>query len=168
MQSTTYIRVFISCPSNDEILRELPLELISIAKDVSRTYERLGFTITPLYWSLEAFAGSEAGRTPQQIIDERVGDYDLYFGMMGSRYGNIDPDNGISPTEHEFNYALTMQKKSAKQKHPRIVCFSFMDMTKGDCENDQQYNRVIEFRQRAWAKGISHVSKKQGRDKVPI
>lgn len=150
------IKVFISCPSRDTILGDLSSELLSKADDLNKYYEPQGFRIKPLYWEQPFFVFSEIGKTAQQLIDEKVGDYDLYFGMMGSRYGSELQNDPISLTEYEFNDALVRNAKSSQYKYPRIVCFSFLKASKEDCD-DGQFEKIEEFRYRAWETGISNV-----------
>lgn len=150
------IKVFISCPSRDTILENLLSELLSKADDLNKYYEPQGFRVKPLYWEQPFFVGSEKGKTPQQLIDEKVGDYDLYFGIMGSRYGGEQQDNYISPTEYEFNDALARNANSNQHKYPRIVCFSFLEVNEEDCD-EGQFEKIMEFRNRAWKTGISKV-----------
>lgn len=150
------IKVFISCPSRDTILGDLSSELLSKADDLNKYYEPQGFRIKPLYWEQPFFVGSEIGNTPQQLIEKKVGDYDLYFGIMGSKYGSELPGYDMSPTDYEFTDALKRNANSFHQQYPRIVCFSFLEVNEDDCD-EGQFEKIKEFRNRTWKTGISHV-----------
>ncbi len=148
------IKVFISCPSRDALLGDLASVLVRKSEELNNYYEPLGFRIKPLYWDQPRFVGSEKGKTPQELIFEKAGDYDLYFGMMGSKYGNVLTGYQISPTEFEFNDALERNAKASLHKYPRAVYFSFVQSTREDCE-EGQFEKIEEFRNRAWETGIS-------------
>ncbi|GAB7562820.1 DUF4062 domain-containing protein [Methylobacillus methanolivorans] len=57
---------------------------------------------------MELFA---AGNDAQTVVIERwIDDSDIYMLILGSRYGSINPANGISYTEHEYDYAVSKGK----------------------------------------------------------
>ncbi|PKN78223.1 MAG: hypothetical protein CVU48_08970 [Candidatus Cloacimonetes bacterium HGW-Cloacimonetes-1] len=173
------IRIFLSCPSGDTLLGDLHLDLEKKSKELNKYYEPQGFRFEVLHWEQPWFVCSEKGKTPQELIMEKVGNYDFYFGMMGCRYGSLLDGCSVSPTEFEFNDALERNSKASLHKYPRSVCFSFLMPPNKDSLNtrfskaismltrkllkrlfsfgrDNQIQQVTMFRQRAWKTGISH------------
>ena len=62
--------------------------------------EGLGMT----YVGMEDFVPSEA--TPAEYIRDRVDECDLYIGIIGKRYGHVEPGSGMSMTEIEYHQAV--------------------------------------------------------------
>lgn len=54
---------------------------------------------------MEMFSAS--GRQQWTTIQKAIDNSDYYVLIIGERYGSISPDDGISYTEKEFNYALS-------------------------------------------------------------
>lgn len=54
---------------------------------------------------MEMFSAS--GRKQWATIQKSIDNSDYYILIIGERYGSISPDDGISYTEKEFNYALS-------------------------------------------------------------
>lgn len=150
------IRVFISCPSGDKVLGDLPKAIIEKCDNLNKYYELLGFRIKPLHWEQSEFVGSEKGKTPQERIYDRIGEYDLYFGMMGSRYGTMVPECEMSQTELEFIDALDRNARTNQYKYPRVVCFSFLKANKRDCKKGE-CDEIAKFINHAQVTGISKV-----------
>ncbi len=124
---------------------DLPLDLVNKSEELNKYYEPLGFRIKPLYWKQPLFVDAEKGKSPQEIIMEKIGNYDLYFGIMGSKYGEELEGYSVSPTEFEFNDALE-RKASSGCKYPRIVCFSFLKVLNKASYDSNQLDRVQIFR----------------------
>ena len=62
--------------------------------------EGLGMT----YVGMEDFVPSES--TPAEYIRDRVDECDLYVGIIGKRYGHVEPGSGMSMTEIEYHQAV--------------------------------------------------------------
>lgn len=61
-------------------------------------------------------------QNPQNNYRDKIEECKIYLGLFGKTYGNVDGD-GISPTEHEFDYATELRKDRAiyiKQLAPRV------------------------------------------------
>ncbi|MCC9083095.1 DUF4062 domain-containing protein [Enterococcus faecium] len=52
---------------------------------------------------MEGFA---ATATQKEIIKKKITSCDAYMLIVGSKYGTIDPESGLSYTEWEYDYAL--------------------------------------------------------------
>ena len=62
--------------------------------------EGLGMT----YVGMEDFVPSES--TPAEYIRDKVDECDLYLGIVGKRYGHVEPGSGMSMTEIEYHQAV--------------------------------------------------------------
>jgi hypothetical protein len=62
--------------------------------------EGLGMT----YVGMEDFVPSES--TPAEYIRDKVDECDLYVGIIGKRYGHVEPGSGMSMTEIEYHQAV--------------------------------------------------------------
>ena len=110
--------VFISCP--DDVKREK-----KIAEEVCRQLTKTlgpskGIKIIPVQWEKDVVPVI-TGEGAQAEIDKQIGqNYDIYIGIMWKRFGNKQ-QNGLTPTEHEFNKALERRKNTGKP----VVQFHF-------------------------------------------
>ncbi|TEX50252.1 MAG: hypothetical protein B7C55_11705 [Actinomycetales bacterium mxb001] len=66
--------------------------------------EELGMT----YIGMEDFVPDES--TPADYIREQVDACDLYVGILGKRYGHVEPGSGMSMTEIEYHQAVAGSK----------------------------------------------------------
>ena len=99
-QLDTY-RVFISSPSDIIKQREIAKAAVEA---MSQDYERRGIRVEPWLWEWDAV--SEFGKPAQAVIQEQLGKYDVYVGIMGSSFGSPTEAYG-SGTEEEFETALS-------------------------------------------------------------
>jgi Domain of unknown function (DUF4062) len=105
-QTITLYKVFVASPSDvneergilDEIINELNLTLP----------KKYNIRLELLKW--ETHANPDIGESPQQIINEDIGnDYDIFIGILWSKFGTPTP-NYLSGTQEEFFKALQMYK----------------------------------------------------------
>lgn len=98
----TDIAVFISCPSNLNELRGVAEKAI---QEVSETLKVThGYVLTPISWKEDIVPG--VGADGQDVINSQTIDkYDIYLGIMGSKFGTKTPRAG-SGTEEEFDLAI--------------------------------------------------------------
>lgn len=105
-QTITLYKVFVASPSDvneergilDEIINELNLTLP----------KKNNIRLELLKW--ETHANPDIGESPQQIINEDIGnDYDIFIGILWSKFGTPTP-NYLSGTQEEFFRALQMYK----------------------------------------------------------
>jgi len=66
--------------------------------------EELGMT----YVGMEDFVPDEV--TPAEYIRDKVDECDLYIGIIGMRYGHVEPGSGMSMTEIEYHHAVAGNK----------------------------------------------------------
>ncbi|MBI3538437.1 MAG: tetratricopeptide repeat protein [Chloroflexi bacterium] len=71
--------------------------------------DRLRLQDVPIEWiAMEAFSASDS--KPAELIRRKVADCDVYLGIVGMRYGSIDPETGQSFTEIEYRCAVEQDK----------------------------------------------------------
>jgi hypothetical protein len=135
------VRLLISSPGDVDIERQQVLEVVD---EVNRTLGRqLGVVVDPLDWARDVYPA--AGR-PQGVINEQLGSYEIFVGIMWRRFGT---PSGVarSGTEEEF---LRAYESWQKTKRPHIM-FYFCDAPAPpptSPDEVEQLSRVVEFRSR--------------------
>jgi hypothetical protein len=144
----TVLNVFISSPSDvsedrdtvEEIIDEVNRSLSSNAK----------VRLLPLRWETNVIPG--IGSDPQAVINTAIGgDYDVFVGIMGVRFGEPTPRFG-SGTEEEFTNAY---KKHLSVPDSLYVMFYFKDVPLHPSKIDtQQLASVNAFKAQLGSKGV--------------
>lgn len=81
---------------------------------------------------------------PADLIRQKVGESESYVGILGMRYGYVDPGTGLSMTELEYRQAIA----SAKPMHI-FVMDDQAPITAGMVETDSvRFARLLEFKSR--------------------
>lgn len=57
---------------------------------------------------MELFTSGD--KSQWEIIQRWISESDIYFLILGGRYGSIEPDSGISYTELEYDFAISLGK----------------------------------------------------------
>ena len=87
--------VFLSSTSSD---------LQPYRKAVREVIEKQGLQ----FIGMEEF--SPSAKAPGELIRQKVNQAEIYFGVLGMRYGCVDPNSGLSMTELEYRQAVASQK----------------------------------------------------------
>ena len=107
-EKVTKVRVFIASPGDVQKERD---SLPAVIEELSRTTGRnLGFVIELVRWEIHCYPAM--GR-PQGVINEQIGDYDIFIGVMWKRFGT-PTGKADSGTEEEFNLAYEDWKRDNK------------------------------------------------------
>ena len=145
----TEINVFISCPSDLDAERHIVesaiAELNAILKDSHRVL------LKAVTWEKDVVAG--AGNDAQSVINSQI-EYEIYLGLLGSRFGTKTPRAG-SGTEEEFDRAYKRYKDA-----PATVRVLFYFKTTLD--NVQhldlaQFQKVKDFRKKLEDSGVFYL-----------
>jgi len=140
--------VFISCCGDCEPEAQ---KIIKICETLSKTYRTTkNLTVYPIYYSKD-IVGTITGDGAQEIIDQQLGDYDIYLGLMWKRYGNPQINN-FSPTQVEFENAYARYQKIGKP----VIQFYFKNEGIDPNCNDNQINFVLKFKGRIQNLGFYH------------
>lgn len=137
-RDVTELSVLISSPSDLQIER-------GIAENAIKAANRLlafdySITLRALRWE---DLPSEIGPHPQVTINKRLDDYDIFIGLMGSRFGT-PTTNAESGTEEEFNNAL---KKYNKDQSSIYILFYFSGKAIKPDTNADQLKKVQLFKE---------------------
>ncbi len=133
-------KVFLSSPGDLSEERAVAARAIRAASDIlSEKSIRLDA------WKWEDDALSEFGGSAQSFIENQLGDYDIYIGLMGAHFGTPTGEFG-SGTEKEFKDALKAKEANSLKR----VAFFFKDvvlpMSELTPEKLLQAQRVAEFK----------------------
>lgn len=141
-KSLARLKLFVSATSELQAERRLLEDLIG---DVNRVVEdAYGVTIRPIDWRRDVVPG--VGTDPQHVINAQAAEYEIYFGMLGARFGTPTPRAG-SGTEEEFNAAYRRFRKDPRSV--RLLFYFRTGFPGGLMDVDsEQLRRVQEFRSR--------------------
>jgi formylglycine-generating enzyme required for sulfatase activity len=141
------IRVFVSSPGDVAEEREV---LDEVAESINRTEgPSEGFRLELFRW--ERDVTPQIGPDPQRVVDGQTPGYDVYLGIMSTRFGTPTGTHG-SGTEQEFRDALAKWQQAGA---PWIVFyFSSRPKLTGDPEQAKQYVKVCQFRSELEKEGI--------------
>lgn len=141
------IRIFLSSPGDLAPERKLVSE---ICKKLEQDLGNIGkFAINLIQWETHTF--SARGKSAQDIINSQIGDdYDIFLGMMGSRFGTPTGSYG-SGTEEEFSRALDQNKIDSK---PQIMFFFCERRVVANRVDTKQTSKIQKFRKRLGAEGV--------------
>lgn len=136
------LKLFLSSPSELEAERILISEII---EGVNRVIEDLcGVTIRLIDWRRDVIPG--VGSDAQQVIHAQTADYDIYVGILGTRFGTPTPRAG-SGTEDEFNVAYVRFRNDPTSV--RLLFYFRTGLTGSMLNLDaDQLQRVQAFRKR--------------------
>ncbi|HKH46319.1 MAG TPA: DUF4062 domain-containing protein [Thermoanaerobaculia bacterium] len=138
MDKLTPIRIFVSSPG------DVPAERQAIKEVARRLNDTLaksqGFILDVLTWEDRVIPF--AGKRPQEVVNEQIGPYDLFIGIMWSRFGTPTERFG-SGTEEEFRLAYEWWTQKGKPKILFYFCSTPPRLTK---EHIAQYGKVLEFK----------------------
>ena len=144
---TNVFRVFLASPG------DVPLE----REALSRVVDEINLTTAPLVDSrLEALrwetnSTPDAGR-PQQVINDQIGDYDVFIGIMWRRFGTPSGVAG-SGTEEEFRLAYRRWEEAKQLALMFYFCeVPFYPKTVDELE---QMKRVLMFRNKLGGKALT-------------
>ncbi len=138
-ETVRIIRVFVSSPRDVSEERAVLDELVD---SINRTDGRAGgFRLELFCW--EDDVTPQIGPKPQQVVDQQTPVYDIYVGIMSTRFGTPAGRYG-SGTEKEFKDALKTWKKAGAP----WITFYFDDAPSlsSDPADVEQYLAVCQFR----------------------
>ncbi|HJQ35129.1 MAG TPA: DUF4062 domain-containing protein [Pyrinomonadaceae bacterium] len=142
------LRAFVSSPGDmveergvvEEVINELNLTLPSSLK----------IRLELIKWETHAYA--HIGDDAQSVINKQIGDeYDIFIGLMGTRFGTQTPRAG-SGTEEEFNRAHERYLSDPSQLRI-LFYFKNSPVLPSDLDPDQ-FKRAVEFRNRLRSEGL--------------
>ncbi|MEA2705050.1 MAG: hypothetical protein QOD63_2995, partial [Actinomycetota bacterium] len=149
-QQTTAMRIFLASPGDVDQERNA---LARVLTDVNLALESLApqhpVVLQLVRW--ETHVHPDFG-DPQSVINEQLGDYDVFVGIMWKRFGTPTNDAG-SGTEEEFRLAYARWRATGA---PRIL-FYFSDVAMPanlSSAEVRQLGAVVNFREELGKQGL--------------
>ncbi len=141
------IRVFVSSPGDVSLERKTLDDVITSINDVIG--KQRGIRLEA--WKWEDQVVPQTGPSPQTVVDAQMPTYDIYLGVMASRFGTPTEGYG-SGTEKEFRDALVCWG----EKGEPWILFYFHDNPPLSKKSQEvaQYLKVCQFREELESKGI--------------
>ena len=141
------IRVFVSSPGD---VAEERKALDHVVASINRTDgQTRGVRLELFRWEQDVVP--RIGPPPQQVVDDQTPAYDIYIGIMSTRFDTPTGRHG-SGTEKEFKDALKNRKVAGM---PWIVFyFDAQPQLSADPADVEQYLNVCKFRQRMEKLGL--------------
>jgi formylglycine-generating enzyme required for sulfatase activity len=139
------VRVFLSSPGDVE---EEQKKAASVVAQINRMFkESLNLHVELVNWKTHVVG--DMGR-PQKVINDQIGDYDIFVGIMWKRFGS---HTGVaeSGTKEEFNIAYTNWEKF---KRPRILFYFSQVPHAPKLDEIEQWKKVLEFKENLLKKGL--------------
>lgn len=144
---TNIFRVFLASPGDVSLERNT----------LSRVVDEINLTTAPLVdsrleavrWETNSAPG--AGR-PQQVINEQIGDYDVFVGIMWRRFGTPSGVAG-SGTEEEFHIAY--RRWEASKQLALMFYFCEVPFYPKTVDELDQMKRVLTFRHELEGKALT-------------
>lgn len=140
--TATKVRIFVASPGDvasersqlDKVVAELNIMLPALAPDKQLTLELVKW---------EKFVAPGLGRDAQDVVNQQIGEYDIFVGILWKRMGTPTAI-ASSGTEEEYQraYAAWQQDK----KLPILFYFSQEPYSIKTREDNEQLGRVLAFR----------------------
>jgi len=145
-QRVTKVRVFIASPCDVQKERD---SLDNVVRELNGTYgPTFGLVIELVRW--ETHCRPAMGR-PQAVINEQIGEYDVFVGIMWNRFGGPTGE-AESGTAEEFGLAL---ERWRRDKRPHIsFYFSQAKSSLNSPAELEQRRKVLEFKDNLKDKAI--------------
>jgi predicted NACHT family NTPase len=142
------VRVFISGPGDVEAEKS---RVKYVCDEINQDFrDRCNVTLLPLEWRESVIP--QLGPRPQEIINESIGDYEVFIGILWKRFGTPpgahNPQTGAeyeSGTEEEFEQAYEQWKQSSEP----IINFYFkdkLDLKSPSVSELDQLTKVVKFK----------------------
>jgi ubiquinone/menaquinone biosynthesis C-methylase UbiE len=141
------LRIFISSPSDVADERALVAEVLD---RVNRTDgQEQGVRFEAFDWKKDVVP--KVGAAPQTVVDDQTPNYDVYLGILATRFGTATGQFG-SGTEKEFADALSRYQADGK---PWILFyFKSPSSAPATAKEGQQYVKVLRFKSKVEKLGI--------------
>lgn len=146
-ETVRMVRVFVSSPGDVAAERNVMKELV---EGINRSDGQAGgFRLELFRWEDDVVP--QLGPKPQQVVDSQTPVYDIYVGIMSSRFGTPSGRYG-SGTEKEYKDAL----KNWKSAGAPWITFYFDDAPSLSSQpaEIEQYLKVCKFREQMQKRGL--------------
>lgn len=146
MPMSQTFRVFVASPGDLTTERR---DLARIVGEVNQTHGApLGYSLELLRW--ETHATPDAGR-PQQVINDQIGAYDVFVGLMWRRFGT---PTGVAGSGTEEEYRIAYRAWQQNPRMPLMFYFCQKPFMPRRIEEVDQVRQVLLFRQELEGKAL--------------
>jgi hypothetical protein len=143
----TVVRTFLASPGDVRVERDIAFRIVGELNTIWSKF--LGLSLELVRWETHAYPG--VGEDAQSVINEQIeDDYDLFIGIMWTRFGTPTQRAG-SGTEEEYNRAY--QRYKADPDGVRIM-FYFKSAPLTETTDGEQIESVSRFRTQVGAQGV--------------
>lgn len=118
-QQVRLLKVFVSCPSD---VNKEKSEVKQACETLEKIYCDPQIKIEVIDWKGNV-SPLITGDEPQTVINDQIGDFDIYVGIFWKRFGKKQ-SNALTPTEEEFQRAYNSFKKNG---NPLILVYFRID-----------------------------------------
>ncbi len=143
------VRLFVASPTDTAAEKRI---IQATIEDLNRTYGRdEGFHIDLLDWKTDAYPG--IGADGQDVINRQIGEYDVFLGLMSTRYGS-PTGRASSGTVEEFDRAWA---RFIEQPETVRIMFYFHDPeVRLSAIDAYELLQIQRFRRRLQELGVLH------------
>ena len=145
-ETRNLVRIFIASPSDVQKERGIADTVVNeLNTTIGDTYN---IRLETKKWENNTYPA--IGEYPQDVINEQIGDYDIFVGIMKHKFGSptLHADSG---TEEEFNRAYDNYKNDGTCKN--LMLFFNKESLPQDTDFEQ-FKKVLNFKQKLSSKGI--------------
>ncbi len=143
----TQLKVFVSCPSDVEMEKQT---VAYLCDESNRSHGgRCNVYLTMVEWRNSVIP--QFGPRPQQLINEQIGEYDVFIGILWMRFGTQpgakNPNTGEdyeSGTEEEFEKAYERWKQTGEPS----INFYFKEAAASTLPEIESLQKVLKFKER--------------------
>ena len=140
--TVTKVRIFVASPGDvasersqlDKVVAELNVTLPALAPDKQLTLDLV---------KCEKSVAPGLGRDAQDVVNQQIGDYDIFVGILWKRMGTPTAV-ASSGTEEEYQRAYASWQRD--KKLPILFYFSQEPYSTKSLEENEQVRRVLAFR----------------------
>ena len=146
-RTVTQIRVFVGSPGDTKRERSIVDEVVRQINDGALAEDKC-VTLRLVRWERDAWPGF--GQDAQDVINQQIGPYDIFVGIMRNRLGT-PTHRAASGSVEEFERAY---QSWFKHKIPTIMLyFSKEPVHVADLEQLEEVRKVLEFKKRVESLG---------------
>jgi hypothetical protein len=146
------VRIFVASPGDVQLERD---HLVKVVNELNLTISALSpekrITLELVRWETHTYGGMGDGGG-QSVVDEQIGDYDVFIGILWKRMGT-PTTTAQSGTEQEFRNAYTLWQQNRTLPILFYFCQQPFPPPRTPDEVDQLH-KVVRFREELSSKGL--------------
>jgi hypothetical protein len=139
-------RLFVASPGDVRAEREALERVVAQVNDTHG--DALSYRLDLLRWETDAVPG--AGR-PQQVINDQIGAYDVFVGIMWKRFGT---STGVADSGTEEEYRIAYGAWERNPDMPLMFYFCQTPFMPREVSELEQMRKVLEFRKELEGKAL--------------